>query len=335
MSTYDVALADGQGYFAHRVAELCGEHNLSFFLIEPVWARDFLEKLLKGDVSCGMLIDMASDPYDRSDIYYRIAREAKASGAHVVDDPDASPIAAHKGKFHRVLAEHGVATPDTVLLRREDLPHFRVDDALRHRIGSPFVAKPGWGSGRQGVVLDAATEADVLRSAAASPRSDVTLLQRRIVPRVIDGRPAWFRIYYACGEIIPCWWHPETGDYRMVSPLERRMHGLVAAEGMVHKIGALSGMEFFSTEIALTAEQGFLAIDYLNDECDMHPKSYHASGPPDEVVRRIAQVMVQRAIGVVHKHPFAEELNDRDRFWQEQRLLRLHRESLPAQAIVA
>jgi len=316
MTVYDVALANYQEFFSHRMAELCGQHNLSFFLVEPLWLHEFLDKLQRGDISVGVLIDMASDPYDNTDLYYRLAREVKASGGHVIDDPDRSPLTTHKGKFHEVLRREGIPVPETVIVRREDLPSFRIDDAIRERIGVPFVAKPGWGAGRVGVILDARTEADVVRSADEAPDSDSIMLQQLLTPKTLDGKPAWFRIYHVCGEVIPCWWHPETGAYEMVSPLQRRMFGLVELERIVHKIGRLSGMEFFSTEIALTND-GFITVDYLNDECDLHAQSFHPSGPPDEVVRRIVQVFVQKSLAILRKHPFEEELQDRDRYWQE------------------
>jgi hypothetical protein len=83
-------------------------------------------------------------------------------------------------------------------------------------------------------------------------------------------------------------------------------------------------MEFFSTEIALTNGGRFVAVDYLNDECDLHAKSYWPDGPPDELVRRAAMLMVNRAIAVLHKHAFENELVERDRGWQrgmQERLL--------------
>ncbi len=317
MAIYDVALANYQEFFSHRVSELCGEHNLSFFLIEPEWIKEFLGKVQKGDVGVGVLLDMLSDPYDPTNLYYRLAKEVKASGGHVIDDPDRSPLTTHKGKFHVVLEKHDIPVPETVFVRRDELASFRLTDEARRRIGVPFVVKPGWGSGRRGVITDATSEADLLRSAEHSPRSDSFMLQKRLEPKTLDGRPAWFRIFYVCGEMVPCWWHPVTGDYEMISPLQRRVFGLQPLEQIVFKIAQLSKMEFFSTEVALTGDGRFVAIDYLNDECDLHAKSYWPSGPPDEVVRRVAQLFVQRAVGIVHKHPFENELVERDRVWEE------------------
>ncbi len=316
MTIYDVALANREEFFSHRVRELCGTNNLSFFLVEPVWVQEFLNKLSAGDISVGVLLDMASDPYDSSNLYYRLAREVKASGGHVIDDPDRSPITTHKGRFHGVLVKNGVAVPETVIISRQEIPSFRISDDFRKRIGVPFVVKPGWGAGGRGVNVNATSEADIVASSERMPQSDSFLLQKVIVPKTLDGHPAWFRVFHICGEIIPCWWHPTSGDYEMVSPLQRRHYGLLPIEQVVHKIAQLSGMEFFSSEIALAEDGHFVAVDYLNDECDLHAKSYWPSGPPDELVRRAAWLMVQKAISIIRKHPFENELMERDNEWQ-------------------
>jgi hypothetical protein len=319
MSVYDVALAYEEELFSSCLRQLCGEYSLSFFLVELLWVREFLDKLIRGEIKVGVLIDMASDPYDPADIYYRLAREVKAAGGHVVDDPDLTPTATHKGKLHKILVDNGVPVPETIIIGREALPTFRLTDEAKSRIGVPFVVKPGWGSGGQGVILNAISETDILKSAQQAPHSDRFMLQRRLVPKVLDNRPGWFRVFHVFGEIIPCWWHPATGAYEMVSPLQRHQFRLQPIEGIVHRIAQLSRMEYFSTEIALTEEGRFVAVDYLNDECDMHAKSYWPSGVPDEIVRRVALLMVQKAVAVVHKRPFRDELVERDKDWQEQK----------------
>ncbi len=316
MPIYDVVLANREEFFSHRVRELCGVNNLSFFLVEAVWVEDFLRKLVAGDIGVSVLIDMASDPYDPSNLYYRLAREVKASGGHVIDDPDRSPLTTHKGKFHSVLARNGVPVPDTIILNRNELSSFHIDDQFRARIGIPFVVKPGWGYGSRGVILNATSEADIARSAEQSPQSDTFLVQKMLSPKNLDGSPAWFRVFHICGEIIPCWWNPSSGEYVMVSPLQKRHYSLAPLEQIVHKIAQLAGMEFFSTEIALLDGGRFVAVDYLNDECDLRAKSYWSTAPPDELVRRAAWLMVQKAMATVHKHPFENELAERDNVWQ-------------------
>ena len=68
-------------------------------------------------------------------------------------------------------------------------------------------------------------------------------------------------------------------------------------------LGEISGLDWFSTELCLGdgpeesrfavktvdgREQPVLAIDYLNDQCDVDVQSRWAGAPPDDVVRGYA-----------------------------------------------
>ena len=84
-------------------------------------------------------------------------------------------------------------------------------------------------------------------------------------------------------------------------------------------IARVSRINFFSTEIALTCDEKFLTIDYLNTGCDMHAKSFWPSGPPDEVVRHIAWMLVEHGMATARKRrgPFDDELDQMDDEWEE------------------
>lgn len=319
MKVYDLCLAFTEEFFSLLIQEACAQARLSFFLIEPHWAQEFLQKLREGEVGVRVLIDMFSDAHAPDDFWYALAREAKASGGHVINDPDIVSQAAHKARFHHGLVERGVPVPPTVIVGRDQLGSFRLTEESRSLLGDPFVVKPGWGGGSQGVILDAHSEEDLHRSAREAPNSDSFLLQRRVDPRLLDGHKAWFRVFHVVGTVIPCWWEPPYNTYRVVSPLERQTYGLAPLVSLSQEIAALSRMEFFSTEIALTQEGKFVAVDYANDQCDMHPQSYYRAGVPDEVVRRIASLLVQKAVALTDKMPFDDEMARRDWDWDNRR----------------
>jgi hypothetical protein len=46
-------------------------------------------------------------------------------------------------------------------------------------------------------------------------------------------------------------------------------------------------LEFFSSEIALTNDGLFVAVDYVNEICDMRLQSKHYDGVPDAIVAQI------------------------------------------------
>jgi hypothetical protein len=318
---YDVALANGHDYFSLRVQALCGQFDLSFFLIEPLWAAEFVGKLQTGELKVRVLIDMVSDAYQPGDIYFTLAQEVKKAGGYVIDDPDAGTIMGHKAKFHRMLVAHAIPVPETIIVERSDLDSFCLTDAVLAQVGVPFVVKPAWGYGRQGVILEGCSEADLCQSAAMAPYSDAFLLQRKIVPTSLDGHVGWFRMFHVFGEVIPCWWHPTTGHYQLVTPLEERRFKLKPLTKIMRDIAHLSKINFFSSEIALTEDGRFFVIDYLNTECDMHAKSFWPSGVPDELARHVAWVLVDHAMAVAkrRRRPFDDELKRRDADWLERR----------------
>lgn len=321
--TYDVVLADTHEYFSSRVMEYCAQFDLSFFLAEPFWAEDLLKKVRAGDLYARVYIDFASDHREPDNQYFALAEAFKNLGSYMIDDPDRVVVASDKGMFHLALLENGVSVPETVIVQRSELAGFRMTDEIKARVGVPFVVKPGWGSGRWGVNLLATSKDDLLRSADEVTYSDTFLIQQKIAPKQLEGKSGWFRAFNVFEEVIICWWDPQTGNYQLVSPREMARYGLSPLADMVREIARISGVNFFSTEIAKTEDDRFLTIDYLNTGCDMHAKSFWPSGPPDEVVRHIAWEMVDHAMAVArdHRGPFDDELDMIDQEWEARQSL--------------
>ena len=80
------------------------------------------------------------------------------------------------------------------------------------------------------------------------------------------------------------------------SQQELENYQLAPLREIVSRIAAVSGMKFFSTEVAQTATGEFVAIDYVNDQCHMVTKSSNPKiGVPDELVAAIARRLVEGA----------------------------------------
>jgi hypothetical protein len=320
---YDIALSFTQGFFSSRIREICGQFDLSFFLVEPIWAYDFVRKLQEGEVRVRVLIDMGSDAFEPDNLYFLLAQEVKRTGGYVINDPDYAKVAAHKGLVHEMLVRGGVPVPETVIVKRSELESFRLTDEIKAYVGMPFVVKPGWGGGGTGVILNGRSEEDLLRSATLAPNSDSFLMQRKLSPKKLEAHVGWFRGIHIFDEVIPCWWEPPANQYQVVTPLQERLYKLRPITRITKDIGRVARVKFFSTEIALNEDGRFLAVDYVNTGPDMHPKSFWPTGVPDEVVRHVAWSLVDRAMSVIHrkKRPFAEELEEKDLDWGERRKL--------------
>ena len=71
---------------------------------------------------------------------------------------------------------------------------------------------------------------------------------------------------------------------------------------IIRQMAALTGMKFFSSEIARTQGGEFIVIDYVNDQCHMLSQSANPKiGVPDELVGAIARRLVEAARELIRK----------------------------------
>ncbi len=169
------------------------------------------------------------------------------------------------------------------------------------------------------------TDPEGLRSALAAARGhdrrEAYLIQREVRPPRLacdDGndRPAYWRVLSYLGELMPFWWGSQESvghgrpSYHPLSREEIHRHRLQPLMEYTRELGELSGLEWYSTELCLgdgpetsrftvkTAdgrERAVLAIDYLNDQCDVDVRSRWAGAPPDDVVRAYARRFARTA----------------------------------------
>jgi hypothetical protein len=284
---------DADDFFIHSVQRQCAETGLNFFLIEPLWAEPFHIYLQLGTVWPRVLLNMHSEHHQPQEIFHRLVRLAAEKGTKVIDPPDVALAAFDKARLHPKLVATGIRVPHTVVVPADKVNGFQLTDADRAALGSPFVIKPALGYGRRGVVMDAASEADLARSVAAWPEGPY-LLQQRVVPCQLNGWPAYFRVYHVFGSLWCSWWNCYTDNYRLVTPQEATDLGLKPLERIVRQIAELTGMNFFSSEVARTDAGEFVVIDYVNDQCHMLSQSANPRiGVPDELVSAIARRLVE------------------------------------------
>jgi len=127
-------------------------------------------------------------------------------------------------------------------------------------------------------------------------------LQEKIKPVFLSKRKGWFRVFYIFGEVLPCWWDDETHVYTMITKGDVTAHLLRPLISIPKKIWEVCHLEFFSTEIAVTPENKFVVVDYVNDICDMRLHSKHPDGVPDLFVTEICR-RITRTLKSVTKQP--------------------------------
>jgi hypothetical protein len=299
---YDLVMThklDADDMFIHCVQRYCAEAALNFFLIEPVWVESFYAHLKDGTVWPRVLLNMHSEHHLPEDIFHRLVKLASERGCLVIDPIDRAVAAFDKSRLHPKLVQAGIPVPFTVTVSQPPPAGWQLSNADREALGHPFVIKPAMGYGRRGLVMEAKSEADLAKSVAAW-RDERYLFQRRIVPGRRSGAPLYWRIYFVFGSVWISWWNCENDNYRMVTPEEHAELGLGRLEDLVRRIAALTGMTFFSSEIAQTERGDLVVIDYVNDQCHLLSQSAHPQmGVPDELVSAIANRIVDAARDVI------------------------------------
>jgi hypothetical protein len=74
---------------------------------------------------------------------------------------------------------------------------------------------------------------------------------------------------------------------------EERRLGLGQLRTITERIHAICQLEFFSTELAFTTDRRCVAVDYVNEMCDMRLQSEFSDGVPDIIVHRIVARMME------------------------------------------
>jgi len=261
--------------------------KLSSYSVTHHNAHETIKKLQKGELTFGAFLDRAGDGDEK---FPPLARLIKKSSTLFINHPDAVAHAIDKATMHLEFLTKGIEVPFTVIIspyNKKKEVELTLNDIAN--LGWPFIIKPAnTTGGGVGVVLNAASLKDVIET-RQHHKNDKYLLQEKVVPAQVNGRKAWFRVFSVFGEVIPCWWDDETHVYGTVTREEITSLRLRPLMTITKKIHEVCRLDFFSTEIALTAEGKFVAVDYVNDICDMRLQSKHADGVPDTVVAEICR----------------------------------------------
>jgi hypothetical protein len=317
MKEYDFAISwsvKERELFVATLKKACKERGLSFLWISDENINDIIKALENHELRVRFLLDTEATYNKNQDIYARLCYAVKDGGGVVVNDPDRTRVAVDKSVMHYELINAGINTPYSVIVRNWEPNSFKLTDEEKQNLGIPFVIKPACGYARQGVIEEACGSIREIAHARKFDRGDNFLLQERISPIELNGRRAWFRVFHVFDRIIPCWWDDITFWYEHVTEEEFRNYRLSSLAKIVSQIADLTRMQWFSTEIAIDKKFGqfrFVAIDYVNDQCDMTAQSCDKTGVPDAVVEFIANLTVESAYKLINN----EEINKNYTIW--------------------
>jgi hypothetical protein len=273
--------------FVGMVERACIEEGISFWQIKPDNLLESITALYKGVTTFKTLLHRGQGEA----IFDPIPRWAREFGVRRINPAEVSAWSEDKATMHLELINAGLHTPYTILLapflEQPVIPQIDFTP-----LGENFVIKPSNGGGGEGVIIGANSMEQILHARMEFPEQKY-LIQAHVMPRILDGTPAWFRIFYANGETHPCWWDTETHIYSHVTAQNESQHRLGRLREITKRIASICKLDWFSTEIALADE--FIVVDYVNDEIDTRVQSQAMDGVPDEIMESITRQLVKIA----------------------------------------
>ena len=303
MKTFDLAIAYVWEYdreFIEAIEQLFNLNGLSTFVISEYNVEEVTEDVKNKKINFVAFLDRASDV---DDDFIPLAKILTKKKTRIFNPYKKVEHAIDKANMHLEFITAGLHVPYSIIIP----PHSQAQEIYisledLEILGRPFIIKPcNTTGGGIGVVTGAETLKEVL-FARIKHSDDKYLIQENIQPIMLDGKRSWFRCYWAFSKPICVWWDDQTHIYSLLNKNEIEQFRLKKLFTITRTIQKITGLEFFSTEIALTSKNRFVVIDYVNDQCDMRLKSFHQDGVPDEVVfdiinnLKLAVLKVKRSI---------------------------------------
>ncbi len=296
---YDLAVAWVWQYdaeFVRCLLDTARRNDLTVLSIEAHSIAEVLERFRKQTLHFSVLLDRASDEDEKFIPLVRLVqgrqrdRNESIRLTRIINSPDLVHKAADKATMHLEFLSHNINVPYSIIIshynQKKEIELTLSELAM---LGRPFIVKPANTTGGGiGVVTGAETLKDVLE-ARQHHRNDKYLLQETIRPLSLGDQRAWFRVFYVFGGVFPCWWDDQTHIYQVLTGHDEETFGLSQLRTITNRIHEVCHLDFFSTELVLTGDRRLVAVDYVNEMCDMRLKSLHIDGVPDEIVAHIAE----------------------------------------------
>lgn len=296
MQVFDFAIAVEWEYdydYLRLIERFAHQQGISTYVIWPENLAATLEQLQRKEIDFAFFYDRASDNSADFLVLNQFLQQQKTP---MLDTWSALQWAADKALIHRKFIEVDIDVPYTYIIPpAKKVSRISFIEPELYRLGTPFVVKPAnTHGGGIGVVRGARTLEDVQEARLTFPDNKY-LLQKKIIPREQDGRRFWFRGFYTCGMVQVAWWNDLNCVFNTLTEKDLDAYRLHALYRIVRQAARVCRLNFFSTEIAMDPAGKFIAIDYVNEMCDMRLKSRHYDGVPDQLVENIVRQIVAHA----------------------------------------
>ncbi|MBU2493710.1 MAG: hypothetical protein KJ571_13870 [Bacteroidetes bacterium] len=285
MYKFDLAISYKWIYdvdFVEQIESIFSKHGISTFIIHKKNVFEITNLVKNKDISFKAYLDRGSD---EDEDFEELAQLLKNSRTYIINHYDNIKNAVDKSIMHIRLKGTGILTPETIIVEPFDK---RKKSGLTNndiqKLGIPFIIKPAYYSGGgDGVITNAGLIEEVEKERLKNC-DDSYLVQKKIYPKIIEGHRAWIRTLWAFGKAVHLVWNDNTHVYAENSQKILKHLDIKKLDSIMHNLAEITGLDYFSSEIAVDKENNYYLIDYINDQCDMRLKSKHFDGVPDEVV---------------------------------------------------
>ncbi|MBN1300847.1 MAG: hypothetical protein JW995_06495 [Melioribacteraceae bacterium] len=292
MHKFDLAIAYKWFYdkeLTVLIENLFQRNGLTTFIVDLNNLYEVTSMLKEGTLFFKAVLDRGSDEDER---FTEMAKILSTNGTLVINEYSKVEQSIDKAQMHKKLIELKMPVPETIIL-----PAFDKEEKLSinkfdlEKLGNPFVIKPSYYTGGgEGVIVNA-TSIQQIENSRLINKDDRYLVQRKIFPKIINGKRAWFRLFWFFDEVFPAWWDDNTHIFHQISEEEYNIIELERMKDYTRKIAEATGMDYFSTEITIDVNDKMYIIDYVNDQCDFRRKSLHVDGVPDVLVYKFVEKM--------------------------------------------
>ena len=258
------------------------ERGLSCLLVNASNVDRMVEATERGRFAPLVYLDLCARP---GGPFAALLRALAERGSRTLTDPALYDWTV-KQFSHPRLERAGLPLPGTVILAPQETDR-ELTSAERALVGARCVIKPSYGVAGLGAVIGVSPDRDQIAKAREFNRNDHWLIQRMIQWGRLGGREAYLRGYNVLGHRTLMWWSNERG-YAPLIWQDLKQYDLLGAVELVDRVAAVTGMSFFSSEIAITSESSaerYCLIDYVNDQCDIDPEAAPDRSPPASWVR--------------------------------------------------
>ncbi len=285
--------------FVFGIENECVAAGLSTFRIEPHNVDAVTKMVRSRKIGFRIFLDRASDSDDH---FLPLAKILSKARTTIINNYPHVDFAKDKANMHLALMGEGINVPYTIIISPYNtLQEVELSLTELEHLGRPFIIKPAnTTGGGLGVVVGAETLKQILDT-RQHHKNDKYLLQETIQPALLEGSIAWFRVFYAFGATIISWWDHRTHIYRSLTKQEERKFKLSKLHTIINTIQKSCRLDFFSSEIAYTHDGKFVAVDYVNEICDMRLQSRHIDGVPDALVSQIQRQFAKYARSQIKK----------------------------------